>query len=398
MDYLLTLAKFKQDTTNEQAVIKNEQIKNIIETYIKPLDAIVFNNKYMIETQRYKFVIYARNPRQIANELSNVLYRDFSKYVISKTKLCGREYDISINNENTATIIRFIPMIQGEYRIPCSIHNVVVLKLMYNINQYYDLDTNGFQQTITNCINQCETRLKQLENVKPLYIKKYDLKSFILQKFYTYMRQELKNDILSLSYTDDIQNNSNTIDVLHSMDIIFKDPIVKNNIINKIDNILDKSHFTNYKIETNEHSNFYISMDFRLRKTSIYVIAKNDKKNKNIIYLVNLYNAATYDILPVITGTYGMVPSPLVILRFMYIDLYFMETNDSCALYLLTNILTVLKQYEESSDELTRVNDWFGFIVDENFVKICAKLRAKLDTSDYIPAEYFELHKKLRKI
>jgi len=400
----MKLAKNKQDQDINNTI--DPQLKNIIVEFLKPLDTELFESKYLISEQRFKYYIYARDPYTLSIQLTNLLYRSYSKFIITRTVLYGKEYAINIKNVDYILITRFVPMQEGCYTIPDSINKAIVMKLMYNVNQYTNMTVENYKDTIEDFTTECEDHIHKLKGVKPLNIRMSELKNTILNKFYSFMRKELKTDVLSLSYIDDIRNDAKTIYAKHSMDLLYKDPLIKDKIITKFTDIVKKisggkqnkhtKHSDKYhikdgsiKIFVNTHFSFYIPMDYRLKKISIYV--KQGGKN---IYLANLYNSATYEILPVLTGDFGIIPSHLVILRFMYLNLYFSESNDSCALYLLNNLLDVIKKCDPTNELKSNLN-WFGYIVDENYQKIRYNLMDKHDTSRYIPAQYFSINNEL---
>ena len=114
--------------------------------------------------------------------------------------------------------------------------------------------------------------------------------------------------------------NSLTANILQSIDMkadvsikIIDNIIQKNKILLKYDIIIKKS-------------SFYIFNDFRLKRYIIKVIDQNTNKIFNI---VTFFNSTSYELIPIVYEfKYIKIPHPLVIIRFLLLNLISLQLFD----------------------------------------------------------------------
>lgn len=362
MDLLLNLAKYKYEN---QILLENKQnninkLNSIINNFIK-------EQKFIFINPNEKEVIYTPIPYEIALNLTNLIYDQYSKYTTLKIALVNKEYIINVNNTNILTIILFLPIANT---LDISLIKSIEFKNKYNISNYDSEDINNLIIEIPKDLN---TNLVIQNNIPSSDIKKKILSNIPI------------NNIISLSYINDILKN-NKLKYETTWDMIILNHNDKLKIINNIK--LQVQKLDEYLFKINKHDNFYILHDYRLTKYSIYI---QHKKTNKKIYLVNMYNLATYELLPVCKLYKIKIPHKLVLLRFLYIDLYFTNNNPTYYNIIYTRIINTyyLPDYQVT---------WIGCYQNENYDKITYNMKFGQLAMPYRPLEYFNIHNKLKLI
>lgn len=321
----------------------------------------------------FNFNLLSINPYKNAIELANILFIKYSKYIMVSSYLSNKEIIISIDNNK---IIKFQLLFLYSDKIITKIkipnYNLTINNNKININY----SSNLLQILILSqqlyhpsyFIKYINSESNLLNNIKDLKIDGFDIKDIYIT---------LLKDIININYIYDKKNNNNlrfnllkylitTINVDNYIDnkIILLDnhaleylnhnnnnnqynnnnkniyDINFNNILNILintnsleflinifNNYLKDNNLDNeYKIIKNK-SNTYIINDFRLTKYNI--ILKNINTSKTITLII-AYNTIEYEIIPIIyTFKNILIPHPIVINRFIILNLFNLQLFDS---------------------------------------------------------------------
>ena len=155
---------------------------------------------------------------------------------------------------------------------------------------------------------------------------------------------------------------------------IIKDFLLKNNLIEYYD--------IHYKI-----SSFYICNDFRLKK---YIIKLFNKKDNKFINIITFYNSIDYELIPIVKKINNiLIPYPIVILRFLLLNLISLQLfdknyNERIYLNFLYNIQNCKKLFIKYDNIY-----YEGIFIDEKIDKF------KLGVFVYRPWQYFIKNNKL---
>ena len=137
--------------------------------------------------------------------------------------------------------------------------------------------------------------------------------------------------------------------------------------------------------------------DFRIRKFVVSIVA-----NKNTYYIANIFNSAFYELIPFVSIGNFKVGTPLVLLRFMFADLWFMrilrffgmidaQRYKKNIMSLFSNIDTMHAIWINEKIEVLPM--YIGTYIDEN----CSKKKGEL-IYPYYPAKYKLEHGSFRTI
>ena len=323
MDYILQLAEYKQK--NSKAYIqKYGKLKDIILSAIKKEQAVLYNPSsiYTFQDEKDKFIIYALRPLRVANIITNSIFEVYSKYVTMSTKLVDKEFYINVDNENLIDIILFVPVEKQEYyKLSNPIQKAIIFKKLYTIQNYYTIESENKEHIFKKCIKDIAIGgVNNKVTNKQVKTQLFALKVIILQEVYNRIKADafLHGHIALLSHIESIVNNT-SLDFNVTMNVVLLSEIIYPVFIQVFKDIL-KNH-TDYTLKIKTHTNFYVPNDFRLSKTLIYVQTNDKKMDK--IYLCNIFNSGTYEILPILKQYEVLIPSKLVLLKFLYIDLFF---------------------------------------------------------------------------
>lgn len=392
MDYILQLAEYKQK--NSKAYVqKYEKLKDIILSTIKKEQAILYNPSdiYTFQDEKDKFIIYALRPLRVANAVTNSIFEVYSKYVTMSTKLVDKEFNINIDNENLIDVILFVPIEkQDYYKLANPIQKAIMFKKLYTILNYYTIENEDREHILKKCIKDIAIGGKKSNVVnKQIKTQLFALKVTILQEVYNRIKADafINGNIALLSYIESIINNT-PLDFNVTMNIVLLSETIYPVLIQVFKDILEQ--YTNYTLKIKKHDNFYIPNDFRLTKTIIY--AQTDDKKMDKIYLCNVFNSGTYEILPIIKKYEVLIPSKLVLLKFLYIDLFFINQHMHYRKALMDQISFVINMLNDQNGIII----WKGVYKDEGNDKINVNLNCKKDLTIYRPWEYFSIHHKLR--
>ena len=360
---LLTNSNYKiLDIKNENSILYD-----IIFQFCEDSNILVYNknlNISHIQNTQYKlndldndfiFILFSNSPKTHAISLVDIIFKKYSKYVFYTLTLNNKEIIISINNNRTIyfnllfspdidytskfNIIEYknlynkkISLISNEISLLFMTHELykpsVFINLINNniLMEYkkYDID----KKTITDLTNI----EKYLVILKNLFYHKKNATDYIINRTKYNIISTFINDISKLEIAKslilldniaiDILSNEN-INYNNTLNIIIQNNSTSNNfnniqyILDILKDILKKSKIDYNKLVYNK-SNIYIYNDFRLKKTNIYMMTKDNKK----ISLINIFNSTDYELIPIIQIYNGFkIPHEFVIIRFILINL-----------------------------------------------------------------------------
>lgn len=252
---------------------------------------------------------------------------------------------------------------------------------LYSIKNYFNQinpNTNEFlTESIMDIIGgKFKKKYKKDPNI--VLTKRVNIKVKILNKFIDYAKSN-STFMESLIYLNSIEDIDN-----HAMDIIYSDNRAKDAVIDYLKILVKTMYGNEYKFEYNPHINYSIPFDFRLKKLSCFI--KHRKTNQNI-YLINLYNVATYDPVPCYRliddkNNCQLIAHPLVQLRFLYLDKYFLTIKNEDSLYKLSQFNLILDDMINTIHNKLKKNEmplWAGSYRDENYDKNQDNMRTHID-------------------
>lgn len=380
MEWLLSLA----------ASVRSKFYDNTIENSIKKyLDECVSENKDTEESITVvtnsilngsaPFFIITSNPKKVYNNIISKLQANLSESDKCKfrpltiiTKLANREFIFDIGGNQ---LIYGISSKYGDDNLVKSIicRNMYMLK---NYFDYVDNDTHSFLSTSIEKIQNVSIDGGKRSHKKQKITPRISIKVKILGRLVGYVKT---NSICmnSLIYLNDLDNIDN-----HAMDIIYSDNRAKDGIIDYL-KLLVNHEYQDYKFEINPHQGYFVPFDFRLRKLSCLI---KNRKTGQTSYLVNMYNAATYDPIPSFkssnSSTYQLMAHPLVRLRFLYLDKFLLNSKltDSN----VSNMFNIIiqKMIDISINDLMNLKGtkpiWVGINRDENYDRNQENLKANI--------------------
>lgn len=423
---------------------------------------IINKQKYRLFDINKDFVfnLYSINPYKDAINLANSIYKEYTKFVVVTSYLDNKEIIISVNNYRVITFhllflysnnIRSkltLPTTQiGYYKKSTDLKSYNIYKITYttdlielidicyklykpsyflefikksklelDLKNNYD-NINGYnieytyyliiQNIIRNINNDTSINnllvYKKINEIQKSINKEIllsinsenyiDIKIILLDKYainQLYNIYKLKN--LKNILDDEYLNNMN-----ESMHIIAESKYIKL-LLSIIQNYLDNNNLSHIYKLVNKESNYYIMNDFRLMRYNISII---NTQTKNKISLLYVYNTLNYDIIPVV-HTYKniLIPHPIVIIRFLIINLFnkiLFDPNFNINQY--NSIINLIKLSNDIifNIHLDFVNkktliSYYGNYVDERIEKF------KLGSYIYKPWQYDLTHNKLLEI
>lgn len=369
----------------------------------------------------FKFNLLSINPYNDALKLSNLLYNNYSKYIVMSSYLRNKEIMISIDNNKIIQFqllflyaedqkklnnIKFttfnMDFYSKEYKLNSSTDLYELLLLTHklyhptNFLKFYKENnalTGIFSQLISSLLKsngiinkrlEYEYKNKMLESIRNNLIKSIYLDTYSGIKMILLDNYAIKSTI---NNTIDI-NNLNYNDTLHIIiESKYLDLIIKN-LNNYIDSNLDSKQY-NIIIKTNT---VYIVNDFRFKRKNITLFNKETGKKNTILYI---YNSLDYEVLPtVIENKTLYIPHSLVIIRFLIINLYYMQLFDPSYDKLsydkfIQKISNIIDTDEKCLFKKYNLINYIGIFIDERIDKF------QSGSSIYRPWQYNIKNKKL---
>ncbi len=202
---------------------------------------------------------------------------------------------------------------------------------------------------------------------KPKFASSFDIKVAVLNRLNTYLRN---NETLSAAiiYVNDMSDIDN-----HALDLMYTELRMKDAVIDYL-KLLISEQYKDYKFEYNAHPTFSVPLDFRLKKFSCMM--RNTKTNK-LIYLVNLYNSASYEPIPVhkdiSKDKYSLIAHPIVKIRFVLIDLHLLQgvanTASNKSESFNKTLVSMLHKNTKDLFNDDKKTYWVGFYKDESYAR-----------------------------
>jgi len=353
---------------------KNSILYNIIFQFCEEYDILVYNknlNISYINNTQYKltdldndfiFILFSNSPKTHAISLVDIIYKKYSKYVFYTLTMNNKEIIISIDNNRTIYFnLLFSPDIDYKSKFNIIeyknldnkkislISNEILLLFMthelYEPSIFINLINNNILMEYKNSkinnitINNLTNIEKYLVILKNLFYHKKNTTNYIINRTKYNIISTFINDISKLEIAKsiilldniaiDILSNEN-INYNNTLNIIIQNNSTSNNfnniqyILDILKDILKKSKIDYDKLVYNK-SNIYIYNDFRLKKTNIYMMTKDNKK----ISLINIFNSTDYELIPIIQEYNNFkIPHEFVIIRFILINLLSSQLYD----------------------------------------------------------------------
>lgn len=399
--------KYELNTLYE-LIFKFCQNNNIILSNNNINLSIINNYQYKIQDieNDFNFNLLSSNPYKHSIDLSNIIYKEYSKYVVLSSYINKKEIIISVDNNR---IIKFNLLFLNSNEIVNKL-KIPILSLNFKNNKY---KLNYLPNIIellflTHKIYHPSNFIKYLKNEKYNIINDTNIIGFSLKDIYN----NYINYIININYIYDTKNfnelrfninnyiiKSINSDLYTDLSIILLDnyaiSFYKNNkitnyndiiqiIINKqyiqhllniINNYLENNNLLNKnKIEIKQ-SNIYIMNDFRLQKNTISLYNKDT--NKNTI-LVITYNSLDYEVIPIVYKINKcLIPHPIVLIRFLLLNLVNLQLFDKSyninIYYNTINKIKVLYEIESkiNLDIINKKNiiEYHGIYIDERIDK-----------------------------
>jgi hypothetical protein len=396
MDWLLSLAtrlRSKFYDTSIESTIKHYLTQCIqIDPSIKLIDGAWLN-------QQAPLFIICNNPTQVFRSIIEQLKVDLPEAEQSKfrpltiiTKLAHREFILDIGGN------QLIYGINSKFANDSLIKSIIC-RNMYSLKQYFNQiipDSNmllpdslslvdPLLDTTADTIAGGRSKSKKKSPRQESPASKTGFKIKVLGRLVEYIKTNpmFMGSLIYLNTMNDIDN--------HAMDIIYSDGRAKDGVIDYL-KILIQGSYDEYRFEINSHAGYFVPFDFRLRKLSCMV---KHRKSGQTSYLVNLYNAATYDPIPsyrlidspkMIKGqtitTCQLVAHPLVRMRFLYLDQFFLASKSldkgSSQFDRLLQAM-VVKAYSDLKKIPTSMPLWVGVYRDEGYDKNQENMRSNVE-------------------
>ncbi len=381
MDWILSLA------AKVRTHFQDKQVEELVREYLDntktPVHSITTHS--IINDNTCPYFIISSDPKQvfydvidqirnIESDKTKALFRPIT--II--TKLANNEFILDINGERMIYGIR-------SGRSNDELVKSMISRSMYSVKNYFDLidpESNLLKSEMIEEISLRSSLSKTGGRKKKKKSQRVDIKVNILSRLISYVKsnQTLMNSLVYLNTMEQIDN--------HALDMIYSDYRSKDAVMDYLKLLVEKE-YANFAFEYNPHKKFFIPYDFRLRKLSCLI--KNKQSGQNI-YLVNLYNSAMYDPIPCYRlidrpAVCQMIAHPLTKLRFLYLDLYLLNSKPDTKNELNKTAydafeLMIHTMISDAYNELTQVSKtpfWLGVYRDENFERNQENMKQRVE-------------------
>lgn len=386
----------------------------------------------------FEFILLSNNPYKIGVKLCNILYNEYSKYIIMNSYIKNKEIVISIDNNKIIKIyllFLFLPdnsnqlnnikiekvnlYYKNQYNLyhtdnlfELSILSHLLYHPKYFLQYYKDLKNNDINNDINSDFYVFNSLLKTvLHKSNTIVIKKKinKLDEILLNKLREFLINSIflenKNIELLLldSYALDfllLNKNKKSINVnlcnfdniLHIITYSKYIDLIKKIINNYINNLQNKELSLVIKI-----NNIYLLNDFRIKRYNFQIINKITGKKYIIGYI---FNSLDFEIIPTILKIQNIyIPHTFVLIRFLIINLFYMKLFDkSYNLDHYNNFLNKLNLNYQNLIYFDNLNfdksliEYIGIYIDERIEKF------KFGNNIYRPWQYFLQNKSLLNI
>jgi hypothetical protein len=427
IDKLLSKSKyqilnFKKDLNKLYILIFDYCSKNNIIISNSNINICVSQNKQYNLTDLdndFKFNLLSLNPYKDALNLSNLLFTNYSKYIVMSSYLRNKEIIISIDNDKIIKIqLLFLYMednkklnnIQIEnfdfkfedknYKLQYSTNLYELLHLSHNLYhpsnflKFYKTNNTKtfiFSQLIKTLLYDNIQIQNKLEYTNQLLEK---IRKHLLNEIYLDSYSKIQLLLLDNTAIQSILNNSmdlNNLNYTNTLHILINSKyldLISKILNNYIESKLDSKKY-NLIIKTNI---VYIINDFRFKRKNFILINKETGKKNTILYV---YNSLDYEVIPTIMENKTLyIPHPLVIIRFLIINLYYMQlfdpSYDKISYNKFLNKINLLVNADDSTifKKYNLIN-YIGVFIDERINKF------QLGATIYRPWQYKTKYNKL---
>lgn len=293
-------------------------------------------------------IVLDENPDEIVKLINNALVesklQSINPITIGK-KLGGEEIIIMVGPNTVCVVVKTI--------FPCdALAKSMICRQMYSVKSFFDVhdrETFVMQPNFYNQLVEKEFTGGSIKKVNNEYKDSNKIRKYIINRLKKYItdNQDLLNGIIFLDDDDS-----------KAINIIFISDKFKMAVMDYIRLLIEAEFKKDYTFKTFLHAEFVIPYDFRIKKFSILI---NNVFTKKPIYLVNMFNSGMYEVIPRI----GIYAHPLVVLRFLYIEKWFLLKKNISSTQLDNQIQDQLQIIKTS----TKIPNWFGFYQDENYAK-----------------------------
>lgn len=336
-----------------------------------------------ILNQSVPLLILSADPRATFLALVNWIKETVSEDARDKfnpitiiTKLANREFIFDVNGASVAYGI-------SSKHTNLSLIRSMSCRTLYSVKNYFSQVGHAgvLPDTVLSEISPIQSidggRSKQ-KNKPPVVKAKVNIKLALLGQLVEYIRTNslFMNALVYLNTLHDVDH--------HALDLVYSDMRARSAVIDQLKLLVEQS-YPAYKFEINSHQGYSVPFDFRLRKLSCSI---KHKASGQVHYLVNLYNAGTYDPIPSYRSTSSradtcqFIAHPLVRMRFLYLDLFFLQSK-SIGAKAHNHFETILTRMlsQAFSDLQTPIEDelvWVGLYRDEAYDRNRENMRSNI--------------------
>lgn len=374
--------------------------------------------------QDFKFNLISINPYKDAINLSNLLYKNYSKYIVMSSYLRNKEIiisiddnkiikihllflfmsdNLSINSQDTLKNLKLnkfnFKLDNQEYKLHYANDLLELLQLthkLYNPSEFLKFYKNDnknsliFVKLIQSLLHTNKQNIlinKNFNESQNILLE--NIRKYVIENIYQDSYSEIKILLLDHYAIQCILNNSldiNNFNYNFPLQIIINSKYLEL-ILTLLNNYI-KSHLDPKKFHLITKTNIiYIMNDFRLVRKNIILFNKDTNKKTTILYI---YNSLDYEIIPTIIEKKNIyIPHSLVIIRFLIINLFYMQLFDpSYDKYsyniFIQKINNLISNMDNDSYLIKKYNiiNYIGTFIDERIDKF------KLNSSIYRPWQY----------
>lgn len=414
------ILNFKKDLYKLYKIIFEFCDKNkiIISNFNININNIQEKNHKLIDLDNdFKFHLFSTNPYLDAIQLTNKLFQTYSKYVVMSSYLRNKEIIISIDNnrviqfqllflfEKNIELLKNIKYESSEFKFDNNTYQLYystalfellqLTHILYNPSNFLKFYKENnklsliFSQLIDIILLNSNKNKLSIINKKSTNSIFIDIRKYLIENIYIDSYSEIKCIILDNIAINSILNNDIDIDINqfnynHPLHILINSNFLELILIilnNYIKTILDNKKY----VLINKTNIIYISNDFRLIRKNISLLDKETGNKSTIIYI---YNSLDYEVIPTIIEKKTLyIPHPLVVIRFLIINLYYIQLFDSSYnQYTYNNFLQNINSLMSLKEiyyikKYNKIN-YLGIYIDERIDKF------KLKSSIYRPWQY----------
>ena len=360
----------------------NPIINNAIENVIKRHKAISTINSSILES--HKYVVVTNDPLNLLLDIYEALKdekvheRQQINPITIFTNLVDREYSMSINNSINIYAVK--TTIASNFLLKTfACRTIASVKMFYSFiddnNKMIKSKINELHPLFDYTKSSVVKGSGKHKNIKKEINQSQKIRIGILFRLTEYVRynQSISDKIIFINDMDEC--------VSSAMNIIYSDYNVKGGLIDFLKLLIEDS-YPDYTFKTIRHADFILPFDFKLIKYTCFLVHKT---TKTPLYLMNIYNNATYNPIPCFKSiediSFIHLAHPIIKLWVLYVDMFMIEhktqqlnPHEHAYLDKMMNVYNQLLQFD-------RDVNWIGTYHDENYEKNMTNLKSSTDTS-----------------